>query len=141
MLRRRGCAPPTGWRGVRGVRRRLDGFDAQFLYHESATQPQHTLKLAILEPPGGPRRFPDVVHKAVAARLRREPLLRWRMQRVPLGLHHPVWVAASDLLASVLGGDETTPSAPPGIGHFSFGTSGRVGGVAFTTKPSCNPTS
>jgi len=37
------------------MRRRLSGFDAQFVYHERPAETQHTLKLAFLEPPSGQR--------------------------------------------------------------------------------------
>lgn len=76
------------------MRRRLSGFDAQFVYHERPEETQHTLKLAFLEPPrGGQRVSPEVLRKGILARLKRVPSLSWRLARVPLDLHHPVWVA------------------------------------------------
>jgi diacylglycerol O-acyltransferase len=79
------------------MRRRLSGFDAQFVYHERPAETQHTLKLAFLEHPSGRRVSPEVLRKAVIARLKRMPPLRWRLARVPLDLHHPVWVTDPDV--------------------------------------------
>jgi WS/DGAT/MGAT family acyltransferase len=78
------------------IRRRLSGFDAQFVYHERPAETQHTLKVVFLEPPGGRRVSPEVLRKAVVAQLKETPL-GWRLARVPLDLHHPVWVTDPDV--------------------------------------------
>src|SRR3972149_3597089 len=79
------------------MRRRLSGFDAQFVYHERPAETQHTLKLAFLEPPDGRRVSPEVMRKGVVARLKRVPSLGWRLARVPLDLNPPVWVTDPDV--------------------------------------------
>ena len=71
---------------------RLTGFDAGFLYQETATAHMHTLKVAVLDPatvPGGYSfgLFRDVL----ASRLHLLPPFTRRIVPVPLGIHHPVW--------------------------------------------------
>lgn len=76
---------------------RLSGVDANFIYSETANAPMHTLKVALVEVPGG---SPDPL-----AHLRREleqrihllPPFRKRLVHVPLGFHHPIWVHVPNL--------------------------------------------
>jgi diacylglycerol O-acyltransferase len=74
---------------------RLSGQDAFFLYRETPTTHQHTLKVVIYEPPAPLPSYEDI--KAGFARhLHLMPPLRRRLVWVPLGLHHPVWIEDPD---------------------------------------------
>lgn len=74
---------------------RLSGQDAFFLYRETPTTPQHTLKVAVYVPPSPPRSHEEV--KAdIARHLPLLPALRQRLVFVPFGLHHPVWIEDPD---------------------------------------------
>jgi diacylglycerol O-acyltransferase len=75
--------------------RRLSGQDAFFLYRETPTAHQHTLKVAIYEPPSPPPSYAEI-KASIARHLHLMPLLRRRLVWVPLGLHHPVWIEAPD---------------------------------------------
>ena len=76
--------------------KRLSGMDAAFLYAETPSAHMHTLKIAVMESAG------ETGHQAFR-RLRREllarvhllPTFRLKVQTVPLGLNHPVWVVDS----------------------------------------------
>jgi diacylglycerol O-acyltransferase len=75
--------------------KRLSGQDAFFLYRETGTVLQHTLKVAVYEPTAAARSYAE--RKAGVARyLHLLPLLRRRIVPVPLGLHHPVWIEDPD---------------------------------------------
>ena len=52
----------------------------------------HTLKVAILSPPGGTLDF-DVFTDWLLTRLDALPPLRRRVQPIPWALHHPLWVS------------------------------------------------
>jgi WS/DGAT/MGAT family acyltransferase len=71
---------------------RMTGLDAQFLYDERPEEPQHTLKLAFLSREASAAFDLARARRDLGARLPRLDPLRWRACRVPLGLHHPVWV-------------------------------------------------
>jgi WS/DGAT/MGAT family acyltransferase len=76
----------------------LSGMDALFLYLETPAQPQHVTLTAVLDPastPGGVS-F-EQVHDHIARRLHRVPPLTRRLVTMPLGLHHPHWVADPNL--------------------------------------------
>ena len=76
----------------------LSGMDAAFLYLETPNQPQHVTLTAVFDPsstPGGVG-FTQV-RDHIARRLHRIPPLTRRLLPVPLGLHHPHWVADADL--------------------------------------------
>ncbi len=70
---------------------RMDGADAGFLYMETPTMHQHTLKISILEPQPGVtfERF----RRTMMSRIDDLPPLRRRALPVPFGLNHPVWIA------------------------------------------------
>ena len=75
--------------------RRLSGQDDGFLHLESATAPMNSMAIGVLvpatHPDGSPRPVTMVdVRAHMARRLGELPSLRWRIQRVPLGLHHPM---------------------------------------------------
>jgi diacylglycerol O-acyltransferase / wax synthase len=68
---------------------RMSGIDALFLYDETPNEPQHTIKLAIVDD----HEYSFAAAKeGVRARLAELAPLRWRAVRVPFDLHHPVWV-------------------------------------------------
>lgn len=84
---------------------RLTGLDAAFLYMETPAHPMHTLKLLVLEPSGprmplasGPHGVGvhEALHAGLSARLHLLPSFRRRILRVPLGLHHPLWIEDPD---------------------------------------------
>jgi diacylglycerol O-acyltransferase len=70
---------------------RLSGQDAYFLYKETPTVHQHTLKLAVCVTPA-PETAYELLAKEVEKHLHLLPSLRRRLVRVPLDLHHPVWI-------------------------------------------------
>ena len=73
--------------------RRLNGVDAYFLYSETPTAPNHTLKIGIYEPTQRPDGYSfDATKELMAARLHLLPPFRWRVVPSPLGLHHPLFV-------------------------------------------------
>ncbi len=80
----------------------LGGLDAAFLSLETPTTPLHVGLVMVLDPPEGTRSlFSPSTRYAQIRRViaQRVPLLapfRQRAMRVPLGLHHPVWVDDPD---------------------------------------------
>jgi WS/DGAT/MGAT family acyltransferase len=75
----------------------MDGLSAFMLEQESTGAYMHTLKIAVLDTaniPGGWdfKRF----RNSLADRIHLLPMFRWKFLRVPLGLHHPVWVDDPD---------------------------------------------
>ena len=76
----------------------LEGMDAAFLSLETATTPMHVGVVLVLDPPEGTRslfspttRYAQI-RRVIEQRLHLVPPMRQRAIRVPLGLHHPVWV-------------------------------------------------
>jgi diacylglycerol O-acyltransferase / wax synthase len=76
----------------------LGGMDAAFLSLETPTTPLHVGVVMVLEPPEGTRslfspttRYAQI-RRVISQRLHLVPPLRQRALRVPMGLHHPVWV-------------------------------------------------
>ena len=74
---------------------RLSGQDAFFLYRETPTTQQHTLKVVIYEPPATPQSY-DEIKAGIARHLHLMAPLRRRLVWVPFGLHHPVWIEDPD---------------------------------------------
>lgn len=74
---------------------RMEGVDAGFLYMETPAMHMHTVKVAILERPGGFdfRRFVD----EVVVRLDRLPPFRKRILVDPLHLNHPMWISDREI--------------------------------------------
>src|SRR4051794_35661723 len=70
---------------------RMEGVDAGYLYMETPTMHMHTVKVAILERPGGIDI--DSFSEEVLARLDRLPPFGRRVVNVPFRLNHPVWVS------------------------------------------------
>ncbi|MGZ8745145.1 MAG: WS/DGAT/MGAT family O-acyltransferase [Nocardioides sp.] len=74
---------------------RMDGVDANFLYLETPTMHMHTVKVAVLERPGG---FDfDAFVGEVMARLDKLPSFRKRALMDPLHLNHPMWISDKEL--------------------------------------------
>lgn len=76
---------------------RLSGFDSLFIYDERPGETQHTLKVSIWSPEASAGHSLESTRRFVRSRLPLLPPLRWRALRVPLDLHHPVWVETPDL--------------------------------------------
>ncbi len=76
---------------------RLSGYDAFFIYDELPGETQHTLKVSIWSPEASAAHSIEGTRRFVRSRLPEIPPLRWRAVRVPLDLHHPVWVEDPDL--------------------------------------------
>jgi diacylglycerol O-acyltransferase / wax synthase len=76
---------------------RVSGYDAAFLYDERPEEPQHTLKVAVWGREASARYSLERTRRLLAARVAELPPLRWRAVRVPLDLHHPVWVEDPEL--------------------------------------------
>jgi WS/DGAT/MGAT family acyltransferase len=76
----------------------LEGLDAAFLSLETPAVPLHVGAVMVLDPPEGTRSLfsPSTryaqVRRIFAQRVHLVPPMRQRAARVPLGLHHPVWV-------------------------------------------------
>ena len=73
--------------------RRMDGVSAFMLAQEKPGAFMHTLKISVLDTKNmdEPWCF-DRFRESVARRMHLAPMFRWKFQRVPLGLHHPVWI-------------------------------------------------
>ena len=80
----------------------LVGMDAAFLALETPTTPMHVGVVLVLDPPEGTRSLfsPSTryaqIRRTIEQRLHLIPPFRQRAVRVPLGLHHPVWVDDPD---------------------------------------------
>ena len=80
----------------------LVGMDAAFLALETPTTPMHVGVALVLDPPEGTRSLfsPSTryaqVRRVIQQRLHLIPPMRQRAVRVPLGLHHPVWIDDPD---------------------------------------------
>jgi diacylglycerol O-acyltransferase / wax synthase len=80
---------------------RMSGEDAGFLALELPFQPMHVLVIALVRPPSdgdghSTQLTLDYVRQHVAYRLGELPSFRWRVVRVPFGLHHPVFIEDAD---------------------------------------------
>jgi diacylglycerol O-acyltransferase / wax synthase len=73
---------------------RLSGSDATFVLDE-AVEPQHTLKIAVFDEQSSKAFRFERVCEALNAAVTVLPQMQWRLQSVPLGLGHPVWVTDS----------------------------------------------
>jgi diacylglycerol O-acyltransferase len=81
--------------------RRLGGLDAGFLYQELPIQPMNPIIVAILVPATGADGLPEPVtmddlQRHMARRLDELPSFRWRIENVPFGLNHPVFIEDPD---------------------------------------------
>jgi WS/DGAT/MGAT family acyltransferase len=72
---------------------RLNGLDSFLYYTESPTAPQHTLKIAILDPSEQPGGYSfEWLLGMLTERMHQLTPLRWKVVPTPLGLHQPVFV-------------------------------------------------
>lgn len=80
----------------------LVGMDAAFLSLETPTTPMHVGVALVLDPPEGTRSLfsPSTrytqIRRVIEQRLHLVAPFRQRALRVPLGLHHPVWIDDPD---------------------------------------------
>jgi diacylglycerol O-acyltransferase len=80
----------------------LEGIDAAFLSLETPATPMHVGVVMVLDPPEGTRSLfsPSTryaqIRRVIGQRLHLVGPMRQRAIRVPLGLHHPVWVDDPD---------------------------------------------
>ena len=73
--------------------RRMNGMDAFWIHNDNLNTVQHTLKIAILDPSTASGGWSIDQHRAALRSLPKVlPFTRWKYLKVPLGLHHPVWV-------------------------------------------------
>jgi diacylglycerol O-acyltransferase / wax synthase len=72
----------------------LAGLDAAFLYNETARSPQHIASVQVLELPEGtsPTAFIADFKSLLMQRRHLVPYFTNRLQSLPFGLDHPVWV-------------------------------------------------
>ena len=75
----------------------MSGFDAQFIYDEQPEEPQHTLKISFLGERASAAWSFESAKRDLAQRIVQLEPLQWRALRVPLDLHHPVWVTDPEL--------------------------------------------
>lgn len=77
---------------------RVAGSDAGFLFIETPRQTSVCVDLAELTPttPDVPPLTIADLHRHVEERLHLLPSWRWRLEDVPLGVHHPVWIDDPD---------------------------------------------
>ena len=68
---------------------RLSGQDASFLYTETPTVLNHTVKIQIFDSPFENSDY-DMMREWLKAMLDSVPMLRQRILFVPFSLHHPV---------------------------------------------------
>ena len=77
--------------------RRMDGVSAFLFHQEQSGAIMHTLKISIMDISEIPEGWNyELFRKSVANRLHELPMFRWKALKVPLGLHHPVWVDDPD---------------------------------------------
>ncbi len=93
--------------------RRLSGADSVFIFNETAAHPQHTLKIAVIDPKDAEVPVTaESLHQQMREAVDLLEPLRWRLVRMPGNLGHPVWVETDSAdLASHL---HTVSLPPPG---------------------------
>ena len=76
---------------------RLTGLDTAFLALENRFSQMHTLKFAVLEAVDADRPLtPEAVMDFLRRRVHAVPCYSQKLRTLPFGLHHPVFVAATD---------------------------------------------
>ncbi len=77
---------------------RLGALDAGFLYNETERCPHHIASVQVLEPQPGtiPGQFVAQLKALLLERIHLVPYFTNKLQRVPFGLDHPVWVRDGD---------------------------------------------
>ena len=116
--------------------KRLAGSDAGFLFIESPTQTSVCVDVVELGP-ATDGRGPLQLHELrghLASRLDRVEPFRWRLERVPLGLAHPVWIEDPDFdLGYHL--RELTVDAPGSDADLDRVIAGQLGGLLDLRHP------
>jgi diacylglycerol O-acyltransferase len=87
--------PPAGGPGAGtiGAVERMTGLDAAFLALETPSNHMHLMAVAVLDPTDVPGGFTAAtIRQLIENRLDTLPPFRRRVVRVPLGLHHPLWI-------------------------------------------------
>jgi diacylglycerol O-acyltransferase len=75
----------------------MTGADAAMLYTETDTSTMHTLKVSVLDVSGVAGTYDrQRVIDELRPRLHLLPQFRQRIQKVPTGIHHPLWVDDAD---------------------------------------------
>jgi diacylglycerol O-acyltransferase / wax synthase len=75
----------------------MTGLDAAFLALETPSNHMHLVAVAILDPTDVPGGFTaETLKELITRRLDSLPPFRRRVVRVPLGIHHPLWVEDPD---------------------------------------------
>jgi diacylglycerol O-acyltransferase / wax synthase len=78
--------------------KRLGGWDATFIYGESANIPVHTLKIVVVDASGAEGEFTfESFRRVVQRRLPGLAPLRYKLVNIPLKLHHPMWLENCDV--------------------------------------------
>jgi diacylglycerol O-acyltransferase len=78
--------------------RRLTGADSMFVFNETRTCHQHTLKIAVVDPAGADTPVDyNALREQISEALSLLEPFRWRLVRVPFDIGHPYWVDAPDL--------------------------------------------
>jgi WS/DGAT/MGAT family acyltransferase len=71
----------------------MTGLDAAFLALETPSNHMHVVAVAILDPTGVEGGFTaETVKRLIDSRIDALPPFRRRVVRVPLGIHHPLWI-------------------------------------------------
>ena len=87
--------------------RRLTGFDAAFLYMETACNHMHVASMSVFDASTVPGGYSfDKMRDLVQDRLPLLPPFRWRLVEVPFQLTHPLWVEDPDFDLAVLTRDQ-----------------------------------
>ena len=76
--------------------KRLSGWDAMLLYSETPNLPGHTLKIAIMDDAAGNFTF-DGFCKIAEHRIPVLTPLRYTLMKMPLQVHHPMWLENCDV--------------------------------------------
>lgn len=78
--------------------KRLGGWDATFIYSDTANVPTHTLKIVLVDTSTVGEKFTfDAFRRVVANRLPALDPLRYQLVDIPLKIHHPMWLEDCDV--------------------------------------------
>jgi diacylglycerol O-acyltransferase / wax synthase len=78
--------------------RRLNGWDALLLYSETPNVQKHTLKIGVIDVENFEGEFTfEYFRQELQRRLHLLEPLRYKLLETPLKLHHPMWLATSDI--------------------------------------------
>ncbi|MDT5141280.1 MAG: diacylglycerol O-acyltransferase / wax synthase [Mycobacterium sp.] len=78
--------------------KRLGGWDATFIYSDTANVPTHTMKIVLVDTSTLGEKFTfDAFRRVVANRLPALDPLRYQLVDIPLKIHHPMWLEDCDV--------------------------------------------